>query len=82
MTHHYAEADQLVTNVFARPLAVGPKQFAKQPMACSNAWARLTMYLQCLGMYTGQSVHSITRGNMIHQQLHKQKSDRGCCHVQ
>jgi len=76
VTHHYAEAGQPVTNFITRPLAVGTKQFAEKSMTCSNAWACLTMYLKSLGMYTGQSVHSTRRGNMIHQQLHMQKSDK------
>ena len=43
-------------------------------MTCSNAWARLTKCLKGLDMYTGQSVHSTRRGNMMHKQQHQQES--------
>jgi len=76
VTHHYAAAGQPVTNFITGPLTVGKKLFAEKFMTCSNAWARLTMYLKSLGMYTGQSIHSTRRGNMIHQQQHMQKSDK------
>ncbi len=72
--HHHAAAGQPIT----RPLGVGTKQFAEKPMTCSNAWARLTKCLKALDMYTGQSVHSTRRGNMIHRQQHLQRNWRGC----
>jgi len=66
--HHHAAAGQPISNCITRPLGVGTKQFAEKPMTCSNAWARLTKCLKALDMYTGQSVHSTRRGNMIHRQ--------------
>ena len=74
--HHYAAAGQPITNHIIRPLGVGTKQFAEKPMTCSNAWARLTKCLKALDMYTGQSVHSTRRGNMIHRQQHLQESHK------
>ena len=40
-----------------------------------NAWARLAKYLKALHMYTGQSVHSTRRGNMIHRQRQQHLQD-------
>ena len=73
--HHYAEAGQLITNFLTRPPAVGTKRFTEQLMTCSNAWARLTKHLKALDMYTGQSVHRIRRGNMIHRQQQRHESN-------
>ena len=70
----YAEAGQPITNFITRPLSVGTSRFTEQPMTCSNAWARLTKHLKALDMYTGQSVHSTRRGNMIHRQQQKHES--------
>ena len=75
--HHYSEAGQPLTNFIIRPLAVGTKHFSEKPMTCSNAWARCTKYLKAMGMYTGQSVHSTRRGNMIHRQQRMQESYLG-----
>ena len=44
-------------------MGVGTKQFAVKAMTCS-----LPKCLKALDMYTGQSVHSTRRGNMIHRQ--------------
>ena len=41
-----------------------------------NAWARVTKCLKALDMYTGQSVHSTRRGNIIHMQQHLQESHK------
>ena len=73
---HYAEAGQPITNSLTRPLSVGTKRFTEQPRTCSNAWARLTKHLKALDMYTGQSVHSTRRGNMIHRQQQRHESYR------
>ncbi len=73
---HHAAAGQPITNYITRPLGVGTKQFAEKPMTYSNAWARLTKCLKALDMYTGQSVHSTRRGNMIHRQQHLQESHK------
>jgi len=74
--HHHAAAGQPITNYITRPRGVGTKQFAEKPMTCSNAWARSTKCLKALDMYTGQSVHSTRRGNMIHRQQHLQESHK------
>ena len=74
--HHHAAAGQPITYYITRPLGVETKQFAEKLMTCSNAWARLTICLKALDMYTGQSVHTTRRGNMIHRQQHLQESHR------
>ena len=76
---HFAEAGQPITNFLTRPLQVGNKQYAEKGMTSSNAWARLTKFLKELGMYTGQSVHSTGRGNMVHRQtqLHESYNEIG-----
>ena len=65
---HYAAAGQPITNFITRPLQIGSKLFAEKPMTTSSTWARLVKMLKQLNMYTGQSVHSTTRGKMIYQQ--------------
>ena len=40
--HHYAAADQPISNLITRPLAVGTIHFAEKLMTSSNTWARLT----------------------------------------
>ena len=72
--YHYIVAGQPITNFITRPLETGTKQFAEKPMTISNIWAQLTKALKELGMYTGQSVHSTRRGNMVHQQQHMHAS--------
>ena len=70
-----------------RPSAVGTKRFAEKPMTCSNAWQRLTKSLKALGIYSGQRVHSTSRGHMIHKQQHlheshKEIADAAMCNEQ
>ena len=82
---YFAEAGQPMTNFRTRPLQVGTQLYAEKGMTSSNAWARLTKLLKDLGMYTGQSVHSTRRGNMIHRQsqLHesyKETGEAAICH--
>ena len=57
--HSYHAASQPITSFLSRLLLKG--------MSCSNTWARLTWQLKAPGMYTGQSVHSTRRGQMMHQ---------------
>ena len=81
---HFLEAVQPITNFLTRPLQVGTKVYAEKGMTSSNAWARLTKFLKELGIYRGQSVHSIRRGNMIHRQTqldesHKEIEEAAMC---
>ena len=74
--HQYAVAGQPITDYLTRPLQVGTKVLSENLMTSSNVWARLSKHLKESGMYTGQSVHSTRRGNMMHQQMELHKSNQ------